>query len=69
VDEARAIQLQIWRTWSPERRVAAGTALAATGWHLRERRLRERFPAADDRELGWARVRLSLGLPLATTPP
>jgi len=69
MDEARTIQLRIWRSWPAERRVAAGTALAATGWRLREQRLRNRFPGASERELGWARVRLSLGLPLATTPP
>jgi hypothetical protein len=69
VDRAHEIQLEIFRSWSPERRAAVGMRLTAMALRVREERLRARFPGANDEPLGWARVREALGLPAGLTPP
>lgn len=69
MDPARAVQLRIFASWTPAQRLAAASRMTAIGFALRDRRLRQRFPEATDRELAYARVREVLGLPSGTTRP
>jgi hypothetical protein len=66
---ARAEQLRIFASWTPEQRLAAASRMTAFGFALRDQRLRERFPGASERELGYARAREVLGLPPGLTRP
>jgi hypothetical protein len=69
MDEARRQQFAIWRQWTVEQRIAAGLELADLGRRWRDERLRQRFPNAETKAMGWLRVRSALGLPLRMEPP
>jgi hypothetical protein len=63
MDEARRIQLEIFRRWTPEQRVRRGIEMSAFGFAVRDERLRRQHPDASEEELRWIRVREVLGLP------
>ena len=69
MDEARAIQIQIWRACGGSRRIEIASELMAVTRAIRDARLRRQFPEASEQQLGWARVREALGLPAGLTPP
>jgi hypothetical protein len=62
MDEARRIQLEIFRRWTPEERVQRGLELSALCFAARDERLRRQHPDASEEELRWIRVREVLGL-------
>ncbi len=63
MNEARRLQLEVYRRMTPEERLARMSQLIALGRAARDARLRRQHPDATDEELAWIRVRDVLGLP------
>lgn len=63
MNEARRLQLEIYRRMTPEERLGRMSQLIALGRAARDARLRRQHPQATEEELAWIRVRDVLGLP------
>lgn len=63
MNEARRIQLELFRSWSPAQRFQRGMELSALAFAARDARLRRQHPQASEEELRWIRAREVLGLP------
>ncbi len=63
MNEARRLQLEVYRRMTPEERLARMSQLIALGRAARDARLRRQPPDATEEELAWIRVRDVLGLP------
>lgn len=63
MNEARRVQLEIFRRWTPAERLRRGMELTRLARAARDERLRRQHPAASEDELRWIRVREVLGLP------
>lgn len=63
MDEARRVQLEIFRRWTPAERLKRGMELTALARAARDARLRRQHPHATEEEFRWIRVREVLGLP------
>ncbi|MCW8141243.1 MAG: hypothetical protein KIT58_20265 [Planctomycetota bacterium] len=63
MDEARRVQLEVFRRWPPAERVRRGMELTRLALAARDARLRRQHPEATEEELRWIRAREALGLP------
>ncbi|MGE3165411.1 MAG: hypothetical protein AB7O52_10940 [Planctomycetota bacterium] len=56
MDEARRRQIEIWKAWTPEQRLAAAGRLTQLLLDLRDARLRRDHPGATDEDLRQLRL-------------
>lgn len=67
MDEARRVQIEIWKRWTADERLAAAGRLTDLVLELRDIRLRDRYPQASEDEivrLRLAEVMAQNGLPV-----
>jgi hypothetical protein len=59
--EAHAIQLEVYRSMSPERRLAIGVQMSEDGFAVMAAGIKARHPDYSEAEVTWALRRLRLG--------